>query len=73
MEVQAIKVMSWVNANLPPLSWNIIVMQNMKVFMKYNVFPSKIANDTKFNAEIIATINASIKERYKKELPSTLS
>jgi hypothetical protein len=63
--------MSWVEENLPPLSWQIIVMQNMKVFLKNKAAPSKFDEHTLLNAEIVQSINLCIKERYKKELPST--
>ena len=69
MEVRAKTVVDWVNQNLPPLSWKIIVMQNMKLFIKHKVAPSTFDDETVLNAEIIHSINMSIKERYKKELP----
>jgi hypothetical protein len=69
MEVRAKVLVDWVNENLPPLSWQIIVMQNMKVFIKHKVAPSKFNDDTVLNDDIICTIGLCIKERYKKELP----
>ena len=69
MEVRAKTLVAWVNENLPPLSWQIIVMQNMKVFIKHKVAPSKFDDETMLNAEVIQSINLSIKERYKKEFP----
>jgi hypothetical protein len=69
MEIRAKVLVEWVNENLPPLSWQIIVMQNMKVFIKHKVAPSKFDDQTLLNAEIIQSINLCIKERYKKELP----
>jgi hypothetical protein len=70
METPAKNVINWVNENLPPLSWQIIAMQNMKVLAKHKIFPSRIEDSTKFNAEILASINSFIKDRYQKELPS---
>jgi hypothetical protein len=64
--------MNWVDENLPPLSWQIIVMQNMKVFVKHKVTPSKFDDQTMLSADIVQSINLSIKDRYKKELPTTL-
>lgn len=69
MDVPAKVIVDWVNQNLPPLSWQIIVMQNMKVFIKHNVTPSKFTDETVLNPEIVRTISLSIKERYQKELP----
>jgi hypothetical protein len=69
MEVRAKTLVDWVNNNLPPLSWQIIVMQNMKVFTKHKVAPSKFNDETMLNAEIIHSINLCIIDRYKKELP----
>ena len=70
--VRAKAVVEWVEQNLPPLSWQIIVMQNMKIFIKHKVSPSKFDEQTLLNAEIIQSINLSIKERYQKELPFTV-
>jgi hypothetical protein len=69
MEIHAKTLVDWVNQNLPPLSWQIIVIQNMKVFIKHKVAPSKFNDQTILNAEIIHSIGQCIKERYKKELP----
>jgi hypothetical protein len=69
VQVKARAIMDWVDENLPPLSWQIIVMQNMKTFMKHKVAPSKFDDETLLNAEVVNSINLSIKERYKKELP----
>jgi hypothetical protein len=72
METPAKQVIAWVNENLPPLSWQIITVQNMNVFMKNKVLPTQITDSTRFNSEILSSINVSIRDRYKKELPSTL-
>jgi hypothetical protein len=71
--VKAKLVVNWVENNLPPLSWQIIVMQNMKVFLKYKVSPSKFTDTTELHPEIVSSINHSIKERYQKELPANLN
>ena len=70
METPANQVISWVNENLPPLSWRIITMENMKVMSKNKIYPSKIDGTTQFNKEVMAGINSSIKQRYQKELPN---
>jgi hypothetical protein len=72
VEVRAKAIMNWVDENLPPLSWQIIVMQNMKVFVKHKITPSKFDDQTMLSADIVQSINLSIKDRYKKELPTTL-
>jgi hypothetical protein len=68
--VRAKFVVAWVEENLPPLSWQIIVMQNMKMFLKHKVAPSKFTDNTELHPEIFASISQCIKERYQKELPS---
>lgn len=70
METPANQVISWVNENLPPLSWRIITMENMKVMSKNKIYPSKIDETTQFNSEVMIGINSSIKQRYQKELPN---
>jgi hypothetical protein len=72
MEVRAKLVVEWVEQNLPPLSWQIIVMQNMKIFLKHKVSPSKFTDNTLLHVEIVESINNSIRERYQKELPVTI-
>jgi hypothetical protein len=69
VEVAAKEIVDWVEQNLPPLSWQIIVMQNMKVFMKHKVTPSKFNDTTMLNADVVRSIGLLIKERYNKELP----
>jgi len=64
METPANQVINWVNENLPPLSWRIITMENMKVMSKNKIYPSKIDDATRFNDEVMAGINTSIKLRY---------
>lgn len=72
MEVRAKAIIDWVDANLPPFSWQVIIMLNMKVFVKNKITPSKFDDQTMLSADIVKCISLSIKERYKKELPSTL-
>jgi hypothetical protein len=72
VEVRAKAIVSWVEANLPPLSWQIIVMQNMKVFIKHKVAPSKFDEHTMLNADVVQSIKVLIKERYQKDLPTTI-
>jgi hypothetical protein len=69
--VRAKSVIAWVEENLPPLTWQIIVMQNMKVFLKYKVPPSKFTETTELPPEVFASISQCIQERYNKELPLT--
>jgi hypothetical protein len=35
MQFKALKVVSWVDTNLRPLSWRIIVMKEMKLLLKH--------------------------------------
>jgi len=72
VEVRAKAIVEWVEANLPPLSWQIIVMQNMRMFIKHKVTPSKFDDKTMLSADVVQSINLVIKERYKKELPATI-
>ena len=73
MEVRAKDIIDWVDENLPPLSWQIIVMQNMKVFIKNKITPSKFDDQTTLSQDVVQSINLCIKERYQKELPSTMT
>jgi hypothetical protein len=72
MQVRAKAIVNWVEHNLPPLSWQIIVMQNMKMFIKHKLQPSKFDEATFLNVEVVQSIGACIRERYNKELPTTL-
>jgi hypothetical protein len=73
VEVRAKDIIDWVDENLPPLSWQIIVMQNMKVFIKNKITPSKFDDQTTLSQDVVQSINLCIKERYQKELPSTMT
>lgn len=69
MQVKADKVVSWVDNNLPPLTWRIIVMKQMKLLLKHKISPAKIDGNTYFNEEILTALQAHIREEYAKELP----
>ena len=70
MQVKAEKVVSWIDANLPPLSWRIFVMKQMKLLLKHKISPASIDGSTYFNEEIISALKLHVKETYDKELPS---
>jgi hypothetical protein len=69
MQVKAEKVVSWIDTNLPPLSWRIIVMKQMKLLLKHKISPAKIDDTTYFNEEIISALKLHIREAYNKEMP----
>lgn len=71
MDINAKKVVSWIKDNLPPVSWNTLVMSNINIFFNNNVKPTKIDNETVFNQEIISVLRSEIKKRYNKDLPNT--
>lgn len=70
MQVKAEVVIRWVDENLPPLSWRIIVMKQMKLLLKHKISPAKIDADTYFNAEIMDALRALIKNDYHKDMPN---
>jgi len=69
MDVKSTVVIDWVNQNLPPLSWQIIVMKLMKVLMTNGIRPARIDDSVNFNDEITSAIRDYIKENYQKDLP----
>lgn len=68
MQVKAESVIKWVDQNLPPLSWRIIVMKEMKLMLKHKISPASINGDTYFNEEIVVAIKQLIKNDYGKEV-----
>jgi hypothetical protein len=70
MQVKAATLINWVDLNLPPLSWRIIVMKQMKLLLKHKISPEKIDGDTYFNDEIFEALKRIIKEDYGKEMPN---
>ena len=70
MQVKAQTVIQWMDANLPPLSWRVIAVTQIKLFMDHNIATTKIDASTYFNDEILAALKAQIKKDYKKDLPS---
>jgi hypothetical protein len=69
MQTKAQVVINWVDLNLPPLSWRIIAMKQMKLFLKHKISPASINGETYFNEEIIEAIRLLVKTDYCKELP----
>lgn len=69
MNIEAIKVIEWIEKNLPPLSWSLIKVHNMQTFISNDVQPLKITQDTKFNQEIIQTLKTFIRKKYSAKLP----
>jgi hypothetical protein len=70
MQVKAESVIKWVDDNLPPLSWRIIAMKQMKLLLKHKISPANITPATYFNAEIMDTLKVAIKADYGKDLPN---
>jgi hypothetical protein len=70
MEIQAVKVIGWIDTNLPPLSWRIISMKIFKLLFEQKIYASKIDESTYFNAEILDELNTIIKKDYGKDLPN---
>ena len=70
MQVKAETIINWMDANLPPLSWRIIVMKQMKLLLKHKISPAKIDGSTYFNDEIIETLRKVVKDDYGKEMPN---
>ena len=71
MDVHAEKVVRWIKENLPPISWNSLVMSNINVFFDNNIKPNKIDKETVFNKAIMSVLRSEIKKRYDKDLPNT--
>lgn len=70
MQIKAEKVIQWVDLNLPPLSWRIIVMKQMKLLLKHKISPASINGTTYFNNEIMDSLKQHIKETYGKDMPN---
>jgi len=58
-------IIDCVYENLPPLSWQIIVMQNMRMFIKHKVTPSKFDDKTMLSADVVQSINSTGKLKIK--------
>ena len=70
MQVKAQTVVGWIDTNLPPLSWRIIVMKQMKLMLKHKISPANINENTYFNEEVLSALKLHIKTEYNKDLPS---
>jgi hypothetical protein len=73
MDVQAEKVVNWIDSNLPPLSWRIIAMKQIKLLISNKISPAKIDDKTYFNEVIMNAIRESVKNDYGKDLPNNFS
>lgn len=72
MSIKASKVIGWIDTNLPPLTWRILAMKQMKLMMSHKVFPARIDDTTIFNEEIVTALRDSIKKDYGKDLPMVI-
>jgi len=70
MQIKAEVIINWVDLHLPPLSWRIIAMKQMKLLLKHKISPANINGQTIFNEEIVEAIRQMIKADYSKELPA---
>jgi hypothetical protein len=70
MPVKAKTIISWIDKELPPLSWGVISIKLMKTFMKNGVSPRAIDDDVVFNDEMVAEIRELVKNTYNKEIPT---
>jgi hypothetical protein len=70
MQVKAEKVISWMDSNLPPLSWRVISIKQMKLLLKHNISPTAINSATYFNDEILDSLKVQIKADYNMDLPN---
>ena len=70
MSANAEKVIQWIDGNLPPLSWRIIVMKQMKVLLKHKISPANIDKTTIFNQEVMSVLKQVVKDEYGKDMPN---
>jgi hypothetical protein len=70
MNIKAETVIQWMDLNLPPLSWRIIVMKQMKLLLKHKISPASIGSNTYFNTEIMTVLRQVVKDDYGKDLPN---
>lgn len=70
VQIKADIVIKWIDDNLPPLTWRIIVMDIIKLLILNKIMPAKIDSSTYFNAEIINAIKKVVKEKYNREMPN---
>ena len=69
---KAINVKSWVDTNLPPLTWNMLAMKiSTKCAAKgINVF--KLNNEQYLCDEIVESMNFELAMRYNTNIPTSL-
>lgn len=72
MQGKAAPIVEWITQNVPPLTWTTIKLKHMNLFVEAKISPSKIDDQTIFNADIINCINDSLREKFGKEIPSNL-
>ncbi len=68
MPVTATKITSWVEKELPPLSWGVLSMKLMKSFLSAGISPRSITPETQFSDDLVSEIRQIIKDTYKKDL-----
>ncbi len=70
MPVKANTIIKWIDQELPPLSWGVISIKLMKVFVQNNISPRAIDDTTMFNDEIVKQLQDLIKKTYNKDMPT---
>ena len=53
MSVSAMSVKSWVEEELPPMSWSVIQMKLIKILIKNGIRATAMDESTEFNEEIM--------------------
>ena len=73
MEGKAVPIVDWIKSNVPPLTWTIIKLKYLDVFMDAKIAPSKIDETTIFNDKMIQCINETLEEKFNKRIPTSLT
>lgn len=62
-------IKDFISGNLPPMTWNIVAVKVMKLFVKYKLKATAVTGDDEFPEELVMAIDTILKEQYKTELP----
>lgn len=63
-------IKDFITSHLPPMTWNIIAVKVMKLFVKHKLKVTTIAPTDELPDEIVEAINQILNEQYSTQLPN---
>lgn len=63
-------IKDFITSNLPPMTWNIIAVKVLKLFVKHKLKATAITPSDELPEEIVEAISQILNEQYSIQLPN---